>query len=296
MIDEDRILYRAEQFPVFQNKMYATRDAAIHCPKGEIALAQDTDTGVVTNVLFDPGRVVYDSSYQNEQGHSQKFLAHLESVLGIVKRHFDSKKRIVEIGCGKGFFFEMLQKSTTGRAVGFDPAYEGENPSIRKEYYEPCFDSFGDSLILRHVLEHLHHPFDFLASLSSPGVEMKIYIEVPCFDWICEHRAWFDIFYEHVNYFRLSDFSNAFDRIYEMGTFFEGQYLYVVADLGSLKQQPFVWEPVCMPKNFTKNINFFGELIKRGRCNPSVVWGGGQQGCHILSFNGTYGSKNRPPY
>jgi len=36
-----------------------------------------------------------------------------------------------------------------------------------------------------------------------------IYIEVPCFDWICLHRSWFDVFYQHFN-FRLADFDRVF--------------------------------------------------------------------------------------
>jgi hypothetical protein len=63
----------------------------------------------------------------------------------------------------------------------------------------------------------------------------KIYIEVPCFDWICNHRAWLDIFYEHVNYFRLTDFHRMFDAVYKAGHIFNGQYLYVVADLATIR-------------------------------------------------------------
>ena len=56
---------------------------------------------------------------------------------------------------------------------------------------------------------------------------------MPCLDWICKHRAWFDIFYEHVNYFRLTDFQRLFQRIEDSGHLFGGQYLYVVAELAS---------------------------------------------------------------
>ena len=62
-----------------------------------------------------------------------------------------------------------------------------------------------------------------------------IYIEVPCFDWIIEHGAWFDIFYEHVNYFRLDDFRRAFGKVIHAGRSFGGQYLSVIADLDTLR-------------------------------------------------------------
>jgi hypothetical protein len=70
---------------------------------------------------------------------------------------------------------------------------------------------------------------------TANGGTGKIYIEVPCFDWICEHRAWFDIFYEHVNYFRLTDFKRMFGEVVESGKIFCGQYLYVIAELSSLR-------------------------------------------------------------
>src|SRR3546814_9608010 len=64
--------------------------------------------------------------------------------------------------------------------------------------------------------------------------DLQIYIEVPCFDWIVEHSAWFDVFYEHVNYFRLADLRAMFGTVHEAGHLFGGQYLYIVADLSTL--------------------------------------------------------------
>jgi hypothetical protein len=78
-------------------------------------------------------------------------------------------------------------------------------------------------------------PYDFLCQLrDANGGGGMIYIEVPCFDWILSERAWFDIFYEHLNYFCLTDFDRMFDRVIQKGRFFGDQYLYVVADLASL--------------------------------------------------------------
>ena len=93
---------------------------------------------------------------------------------------------------------------------------------------------------MRHVLEHIPNPYDFLCRLrDANGGGGLIYIEVPCFDWILSKRAWFDIFYEHVNYFRLYDFDRMFSRVIRKGRFFVNQYLYVVADLASLRDPVF---------------------------------------------------------
>jgi len=97
--------------------------------------------------------------------------------------------------------------------TGFDPAYEGTNKDIIKEYFTPAAQVHRDGIILRHVLEHVQDPVAFLVNIrDSNNGNGKIYIEVPCFDWICRHRAWFDIFYEHVNYFRMDDFRRMFGK------------------------------------------------------------------------------------
>jgi hypothetical protein len=43
---------------------------------------------------------------------------------------------LVEVGCGKGLFLEMLL--TEGFDIdGFDPTYEGSNSRILREYFRP---------------------------------------------------------------------------------------------------------------------------------------------------------------
>lgn len=102
-----RELYRVEGLPVFQNKMFADRTAALACPKGDMALVQDMDTGLVFNAAFDASLLEYDADYQNEQACSGVFQRHLVDVKAIIQRHF-SGKPLIEVGCGKGYFFEYL--------------------------------------------------------------------------------------------------------------------------------------------------------------------------------------------
>jgi hypothetical protein len=105
------------------------------------------------------------------------------------------------------------------------------------------------------------------------------------FDWICEHRAWFDIFYEHVNYFRISDFHRMFGKVIESGTVFGGQYLYVVADLSTIRNPTIDMDDrVHFPENFTET------LFK----NPSAstvcaIWGGASKGVIFALLKGRNG-------
>lgn len=265
-------LYRVEQLPIFQNRMYDSAQEARACPRGNVRLVQDLGTGLVSNADFRPELMVYDARYQNEQAVSLQFREHLDRVAEIVERTM-GRSGLVEVGCGKGYFLEFLSESGFD-ITGFDPTYEGSNPSVKRHSFAPGVGITAQALILRHVLEHIQNPLQFLQGLRTANAGSGlIYIEVPCFDWICEHRAWFDIFYEHVNYFRLADFERVFGRVIESGRIFGGQYLYVVADLASLKTpQPNGNDPMVFPSDFLRS------LVDGAINGLSAVWGGASKG------------------
>lgn len=274
---DNRILCRFDDLPVFQNRMYDSREEARSCPKGNVVLVEDGETGLIYNSAFDPAKLNYDENYQNEQGFSAQFRSHLEEVADIVERLL-GRRQITEVGCGKGYFLEMLERR--GFDIwGHDPAYEGTNPRIRKTYFDENQGLRSTGLILRHVLEHIARPFDFLSAIArANGGGGLIYIEVPCFEWICQHRSWFDIFYEHVNYFRISDFERMFGRIVESGHLFGGQYLYVVADLATLRTPRF--EPahaVSFPSDFLASLAATLRHDER-TARPAAIWGGASKG------------------
>lgn len=129
----------------------------------------------------------------------------------------------------------------------------------------------ANGLTLGHLLEHIQNPVCFLEQLKlTNGGTGKIYIEVPCFDWICEHKAWFGIFYVHVNYFRLIDFKRIFGEVVESSRLFGGQYLYVIAELVPLKT------PITEIKN---RVNFPCDLDRNIKeQNRTAIWGGASKG------------------
>ena len=264
--------------PVQQNRFFATAKDAIGCPVGNLILVQDPLTGIVHNAAFRPELMTYDEHYQNEQGYSNVFEQHLYQVIEIVRRHFIGKS-ILEIGCGKGRFLKLMRGQGFS-VVGIDPAYEGDDPYVVKEPFSPSLGVTGEAIILRHVLEHIPNPMHFLASIAEAnGGHGLIYIEVPCLDWIRDHRAWFDLFYEHVNYFRLSDFFRLFDRIFDSGSFFGGQYLYVVADLASLCMNPEgAVHRFHLPSDFLDGIDCAIAAMKNQRGRKHIIWGGGSKG------------------
>jgi hypothetical protein len=269
-----RLLYEQTEFPIFQNRMYDSAKEGRECPKGDITLVEDQVTGLVYNAAFNPNLMAYDGNYQNEQGISNHFRQHLVVVADLVQHHL-GLNRLIEVGCGKGTFLELLLERGAD-IIGFDETYDGNNPRVYRQYYSPGVINRAEGLILRHVLEHVQAPVNFLNLLSDANSGRgRIYIEVPCFDWICSHLAWFDVFYEHVNYFRLTDFRRMFGEIVECGRLFGGQYLYVVAELSSLRTPAYdAADPVCFPANFKHQINM---PIAKGTSH-SAVWGGASKG------------------
>ena len=271
---QTRLLYSQDDFPVFQNRMYDSAEAARNCPRGDIRLVEDLKSGLVRNDAFDPALVDYDSAYQNEQANSASFRQHLDWASDLISEHMGLDD-LVEIGCGKGTFLEMLAERGAS-ITGFDPTYEGQSPLIQKRYFGPGLGFSAKGLVLRHVLEHIPDPYAFLCQLrDANGGGGLIYIEVPCFDWICEGRSWFDIFYEHVNYFRLSDFQKMFGNVVTIGRCFGGQYLYVIGDLSSLRAPEYdLRNPLTFPDGFTASLQEHAALPSKS----DIVWGGASKG------------------
>lgn len=269
----ETLLFEEPDFPIFQNRMYESPEEARACPRGDIRLVQDCRSGLIHNAAFRPELMAYDAAYQNEQAHSPSFKSHLDEVATIVERNLGTTG-LVEVGCGKAYFLELLQ-SRGCSITGFDPTYEGDNSSVQRHYFGDDVSVSAKGIVLRHVLEHINDPVGFLGGLRAANGGGLIYIEVPCFDWIMGRRAWFDIFYEHVNYFRLDDFSRLFGTVFEIGHLFGGQYLYVVADLASLREPVFKEaDRVAFPADFLP-----AATSGPDRHNlPRAVWGAASKG------------------
>ena len=271
------MIFPATKLPVLQNKVFNTREAAKSSLTGWVELSQNDQTGIVINSLFDPDLLSYDENYDNEQSNSNYFLKHLNDVYSILEP-FIFSKNVIEVGCGKGTFLKML-KSKGIDIMGCDPTYEGDDPSIVKKFFSKNLELKGDVIILRHVLEHIKNPIDFLLEISEAnGNRGIVYIEVPDFNWIIQNQVYFDIFYEHVNYFRQIDFIKIFNKILTSGTFFNDQYQYVLADLSSINLPPYENIEKISVSVTNSTLNFVVEKIRSCSNSLIYVWGAGSKG------------------
>jgi len=273
-------IFRVHGLPVLQNRLFLKEEEARGCPVGDVVLRIDPVTSIIHNAAFDSQRVIYDHEYNNEQAASSSFRAHLDYVADLVRCSFE-KDDIIEVGCGKGVFIEYLRRR--GFAVtGLDPTYEGVDPAIQKRFFRSGIGLHANGIVLRHVLEHIENPIGFLKSIADANNgQGKIYIEVPCFDWICENRAWYDVFYEHVNYFRVGDFERIFGKIFHIERTFSGQYISIIADLGSMVgTSESVSTGIGFP-DFSGEVTRFSDEIARWRSASGrkvAIWGAGSKG------------------
>jgi len=228
--------------PVHQNLLYDSLPAALNCKRGNLRLESCNSCGLVFNSRFQSELLEYAQDYENSQDHSRIFLNHLKDVAEMLTRaHALHKKRILEIGCGKGVFLKLITAAGGNEGKGFDPSYEGELspvPGLQfvREFFpgnEPWWHP--DLIVCRHVLEHIAFPLPFLETLRQAigNQHVPVYFEVPNVSWIFENVAFWDIFYEHCNYFSAQSIERLFRQagfdVCKIQESFAGQYLSVEA-------------------------------------------------------------------
>ncbi len=101
-----------------------------------------------------------------------------------VKKYFGYDTRVLDIGCGPGYFLDSIKMDVLS-VVGIEKNNDERkfvNHNLKITCYEDMSDDIGlfDLMVLNQVLEHVYNPVDFLKkialNLDSNGV---IVIEVP---------------------------------------------------------------------------------------------------------------------
>ena len=246
--------------------------------------------GFIENASFEPALATYDDGYQNSQAHSERFVRHMTDVLTLLKAEFPKASRMVEVGCGKGSFVDLVELDQHFTITGYDATYEGNNPLIEKRYLTAADKLDADVVVLRHVLEHIKAPHTFLTMLANIFRDAKIYIEVPNYDWIKDNRAFFDITYEHVNYFTKRSLGALFDdKAIKSGLLFDEQYQFVIAKLDSISEKFGVhyssdnWEDLDFDILFSDISEKITSIEARlGKTGKLYVWGAATKGCMFL--------------
>lgn len=217
-------LFALKNVPVICNQLWPSAPAAADAPAGDVDLAICQDCTLVTNLAFDENRMEYAPGYENALHFSPRFQAFAEELAAdLVARHDLAGKDIVEIGCGDGYFLDLMVRHGVKTATGFDPTMAGQRPKaletegvdILPEYFDrKQLDRHFDAVLCRHVLEHLPAPMGVLTEIRAAigDRDVAVYFEVPNAEWMLDSLSLWDVIYEHVTYWGAPSLETLFRR------------------------------------------------------------------------------------
>ncbi len=288
-------------------------EEAIAVPKKELALTFCNNCGFIFNSSFDTSLDLYTKGYEDQQGFSGTWMKFITDFTERFINKYDIRnKNVIEIGCGKGDFLQIICKLGNNKGIGIDPAYVPgrleENPNLRfiREFYsESHGDLPADVIVCRHTMEHIFDNHTFVKTIRKAvknNPDVIVLVEVPSIVRILKINAFWDIFYEHCSYFSPGSLA----RLFRMNQFevldnyleYDNQYLFVEAkpanDL-SQKVHPIeesVEELKKHADSFVVSVNdeldnWRKRLRKMKEENKKVVvWGGGSKSVGFLThFN-----------
>ena len=289
---------RRDGVPVTQNLIVATATAAREITRGILDMCCCARCGFAFNRAFDASLPAYSEAYDNTQSHSPSFKAYMDELVRvIIEERGVRNARIVEVGCGKGYFLRRLVDNSAGNTGwGFDPSYVGPESDLggrlhfEKRNYGPGSRPLGaDVVVCRHVIEHIADPVALLATVraaleSSPGA--RVFFETPSLAWILEGLVIWDFFYEHCSLFTPASLTTAFQRagfaIKRVATTFGGQYLWLEATLAEPSDSPSLDAgsiPALARRFGEEEQKWIGHWRDRVRSSQKLaIWGAGAKG------------------
>ena len=292
--------------PVVLNYRFASPEAATRVPRRDLLLRQCTRCGLVFNATFEPEVIPYDENYENRQCFSEAFNQHLDHLAtSLIRDHGLRRSRILEVGCGKGDFLRLICRKAAATGAGYDTSFEtGPEPEPKGLSFHQEYLTAGtvpgefSAVICRHVVEHVPGIGPFLQELRAIAVAAKakvVLLETPRWEWIVEHRAFWDVFHEHCNYFpehtlahlcRLAGF-----RVLRQRAVFGGQYQTLELAPSkriSRRHRPPGITPKAALGTFARNFSRYrstleGSIRKRSGRKPWGLWGAGAKGVAVVN-------------
>ncbi|QDT35903.1 class I SAM-dependent methyltransferase [Stratiformator vulcanicus] len=238
--------FEVHDVPVHVGLFYGSAREATQAPSGDIALSYCQSCGFIHNRLFDPSLINFSPGYEVGLQYSETFQKFIEGVANRLIARFGLKRsRILEIGCGNGFFLKLLCNLCEGHGIGVDPAVPtvGDERAGRgtvhfiRDYFDADHAKLeADLICCLSVFEDIPNPGEFLRILRSEIKQRKpaVYFEVFNAVEAIERRETWSVHYEQCNYYSERTLRNLFLRnhfdVLQSGTCYEGgQYVFVEA-------------------------------------------------------------------
>jgi SAM-dependent methyltransferase len=298
--------------PVYCNVLHSFAQSAFRAPRGDIVLTYCRQCGQIFNSAYDPGKMSYGREYENSLHYSPRFQEYASSLARrLIKKYGLYSKRVLEIGCGKGDFLNMLCEFGENSGIGFDPSYEkGRGPADSKKRFSVINDFYSekyaeypaDLIVCRHVLEHIEAPRAFLnllrRNMGSNGNTI-LFFEVPNIRFTVQQESIWDLIYEHYGYFSQASLSYLFNAcdfiIHNIEESFGGQYICLEASCYESfpelsrdrinKTDNLEYDIRTFSGQYHSKVNEWQDRIKELEDSNKkvVVWGAGSKGISFLN-------------
>lgn len=311
--DSQMPLIEIPDMPVFCNVLLPDKESAMCAPRGDIHLVFCRQCGHVYNKAFDPSKTEYSPNYENSLQFSPRFREYVAALAkGLVERFSLKGKTIIEIGCGKGDFLNLLCQLGENQGLGFDPSFEDERIAekdrsrfkVIRDYYSEKYSNLNcDLLVCRQVLEHLDSPRTFLNSVRQtvgdrPGT--VIFFEVPDVMYTLKDHGIWDLIYEHCNYFTTASLAHLFEEtdfaLLSVKSVFGGQYLCLEAHPGRRNDLNFVLEQgdlaiiashaASFADQYRRKVAQWQDILHgiKQKGQQVAVWGAGSKGVTFVNI------------
>lgn len=260
--------------------------------------------GHVYNTEFRYDRVPYSEKPNLMFNQGAGWSEHLNRVAELLLAYLPDNPTVVEIGCGEGHLMRALaERRPTGRYIGFDPnasIHTAGKFEARTELFVPAqhvAEYRPDLVVSRHVLEHLVNPLGFLQSMalatSWAGIEVRVFIEVPCIDRALQTGRTVDFYYEHNSHFTTESFTRMLGRASSsLEMLLHGYHREVICGLTRLGHVDESVKNVTQAVAFCENARLAKQRIGRQLTELAesgkhvAVWGGTGKAAAFMNYYG----------
>jgi SAM-dependent methyltransferase len=302
--------FRIKNAPVQSVVTVKSYEEAISIPRMDITLAFCNSCGFIYNSSFDTSIDYYTKGYEDQQGYSPTFKKFITEITNrFINKYNVRNKDVVEIGCGKGDFLNLICELGNNRGIGIDPAYvngrskPNPNVSFIKEFYSSEHGKLpNDVIVCRHTLEHIHNTKTFLDTIKhsiQAKNEVIVLFEVPSIVRILKVQAFWDIFNEHCSYFSPGSLARLFKtsgfEVLDLYQEYEEQYLFIEARVSQNSSQQIhaIEESIEQLREYVNEfaikINYqlssYKKLLQKLKDENKKValWGGGSKSVAFLT-------------